>query len=239
MAGVYRACAAALLIAGAAEGKMHRQLEIGTSEKNVAKEYTMQQLPEKLRLIAFQHLNADDRRWWVRDVTASYGKLEVERLFWIIDSEDHSITLAQCRNGEFYLLSGPQGLALSSELLVKAYGNEPWRTLGVEKLGKIIMSWHSDPRAYIATESFFQKQRPVLKSWLTKREKDASALLSVCRDPILTQDGIHWNLDFNAINRRGGVEHWIIKGDATNFMIKDVTITTVKPDGTFNFPDEL
>lgn len=198
----------------------------------------MPQLPEKLRVLAAQYLDANEKSWWVRNVTASYGKLDLEQLYWIIDSKDNSITVAQ-RNGEFAVLNGVQGLTLASELLGKSHGAEPWRTMGVEKLGKAIISWHRDPRSYILTEAFFRKKQAVLKGWLTGREKDPEALRAVCREPIFTFNNGHWILDFNAINRRGGVERWVIQGKTAHFLINEIVVTMVKDDGTFNFPDEL
>jgi hypothetical protein len=208
-------------------------------QTGTTKENTMQQIPEELRSIALQFLNANDKAWWVRDVTRSYGKLDLERLYWIIDSEDKSVTVVQDHNGKFFPLNGDDGLALSGKLLAKTHGEEPWLTMGAEKLGKTIISWYRDPRAHILTETFFSRQQPVLKSWLTGREKDPQALRDLCREPIFTLGGGKWSLDFNAINRHGGVERWIMNGQAAGFTIKTVSATKIKDDGTFNFPDEL
>jgi hypothetical protein len=230
---------AAIVLTLVAKNNTNQNIMTIDNQIYLVKEDIMQHLPDKLRLVALQYLHANYGAWWVRDVTASYGKLDVERLYWIIDSEDNSITIAQLLNGEFSVLSGTRGLALSSQLLSKAYGDEPWRTLGVEKLGKIVVSWYRDSRSYILTEAFFSKQQPVLNSWLTSMEKDPATLHSLCYEPVFALNGDNWMLDFNAINRQGGVEHWVIKGQKIYFMIKEVVVTMVKRDGTFNFPDEL
>lgn len=199
----------------------------------------MHQLPDPLRAIALQYLNNEDSKWWVRNATASYGTLDVAHLYWIIDSTDHSVTVMQDRNGIFSSLAGAQGLSLSGRLLSKAYGEEPWKVIGLEKFGKTIMSWYSDPRAYLLTEQFFSKQQPVLASWLTQREKDPAALKALCREPVLALAGSSWTLKFNAINRRGGVELWAIRGETAPFAINQVDVAMIKENGTFHFPDEL
>ncbi len=239
MTMVKRVFFAVIILTLASEIAMRQQTAVGAGQTYPIKENIMKPIPDKLRSVALQNLNANDKAWWVRDVTHSYGKLDLERLYWIIDSEDKSITVVQGRNEEFFSLNGPEGLALSSKLLAKAYGKEPWIAMGVEKLGKTIMSWYRDPRAYILTEVFFGKQQPVIKSWLTGREKDPASLKAVCREPVFTLSDGNWSLDLNAINRYGGVERWIIQGQTVNFMIKDIFITKVKDEGTFNFPDEL
>lgn len=199
----------------------------------------MQELPEELRSVAGQLLNSDAAHWWVRDVSKSFGSFDVEALYWIIDSEDKSIVVALRHDGSFASLAGAKALPLVSELIRKTFGAEPWLSIGAETLGKTIMAWYSDPRSYLTTPAFFEKQRAVLMSWLTGREKDPRVLQQVCREPILTSVGERWTLDFNAINRRGGIENWVARGTGNPFTITDVNVSVIKEDGSFNFPDEL
>jgi len=199
----------------------------------------MLQLPDSMRSAAISRLNTDTDHWWLRDVTNSYGKLDVELLYWIIDNKDNSIMVALDRTRNAIVLTGPGGLGLASDLLGKAYGGEPWKTLGVSQFAKTIMAWYSDPRSHVTTPAFFDKRKPFLQGWLAGREKSADVLQQVCREPIFSLNAGRWTLDFNAINRRGGIERWLVRGESGSFKISDVNVSIVKEDGTFYFPEEL
>jgi hypothetical protein len=209
------------------------------ADRQDQKDNQMPPLPENMRAIAMKRLSNDAAHWWIRDVTNSYGKLDAELLYWIIDGNDNSIIVVLDRNKNAFALTGREGLGIASDLLGKAYGGEPWQIVGVANFAKTIMAWHSDPRSHVTTPAFFNKQKPVLQSWLSGREKDARALQQVCREPFFTHDSGRWTLDFNAINRRGGIERWIVHGESGNFRITEVSVSTVRTDGTFYFPEEL
>lgn len=199
----------------------------------------MQSLPENVRLVALSQLSPNTDRWWVRNASKRYSKFDMAAIYWIVDEGDRSITIAVDGHEQAMALTGREGLAVVSNLLDKAYGARPWESLGVSKFAETIMALYSDPRSHVTTPAFFEKQRPVLQSWLTGREKEPGALQQVCVEPAFNFDNINWALEFNAINRRGGIERWAVKGRSPDFKITGVAISTVKEDGTFYFPEEM
>lgn len=198
----------------------------------------MPNLPDKLRSAAADYLNRDTAKWWVRDATRSYGNLDVDGLYWLIDSEDRSVMVAE-RRGIWTPLAGSAGLPLAGELLSRAHGSTPWEGMGLDKFAKTLASWYSDPRLHLTNEAFFQRQERVIGSWLAGREKDPAAFRALRREAELKRAGPQWTLDFQTINRRGGIEAWSVQGTAEPFRIDKVNVAPVRPDGTFYFPEEL
>ena len=202
------------------------------------KEHIVAKIPEKLLVAGADYLNRDTAHWWVRDATNSYGKLDLDGLYWLIDSDDRSVMVAE-RRGVWTPLAPPIGLPLASELLARAHGNTPWDKMGLDAFAKTLASWFSDPRLYLTNEAFMRKQERVISSWLAGQERNPDAFRALRREAELKRTGDKWTLEFQAINRKGGVGFWSIEGHAEPFRVERVAVTPVRPDGTFYFPDEL
>src|SRR5829696_8655616 len=95
------------------------------------------------RELAAGVLSPPSTQWWVRDVASSYPWTSTTGMWWIIDSNDESVTIAE-RDGHTRLLSGRQGVPLIGELLREIGREGPLQRFTPRELAQVLMAWHSD-----------------------------------------------------------------------------------------------
>ncbi|MCU0840965.1 MAG: hypothetical protein MUC79_04480 [Thiobacillaceae bacterium] len=198
------------------------------------------QLDRQVIECASERINPPTADWWVRDLSHSYPWLKVDRLLWIIDSKTDASALVLRQGGSCACLNGDRGVEAISRLLSSAtVGIKPGQ-LSAEQLATTIMEWSSDPRGYVLSPDFWAKKQGQLQNWMRGRITDPENLRQMCIAPWLDRrsDG-SWTLKFNAINRFGGVEHWIVKGSSEPFAVTSIDHGVIQENGSYYFPDEL
>lgn len=79
-----------------------------------------------------------------------------------------------------------------------------------------------------------------LSSWLRGTEKDEAAIKKLCRDPEFIFKGNNWKVTFNMFRPGGSVSQFILSGrhdpQANANEILSMSVTTIRPPGTFSYP---
>ena len=202
---------------------------------------TMQRdLTSDLKKAALEKVDPPEDEWWVRDITDSYPWLGEAKLFWIIDSKGQSAMIIGHPDESYECLNQPSKTSRIGEIIRAKLGEVPSEKMSVKNMARLITQWHREPRGHIADQSFLDKNRPVLDSWLTSNAQSVSEIESVCF-PVQYKASANgrWSLLFNYLNHEGGVDQWVIKGTQDEFSIETINISEVRPQGTFFYPDEL
>lgn len=132
-------------------------------------------------------------------------------------------------------LGGPDALARLSELLVTSTGPLP-HGLSPVLYAEAIRQLTFEPRGQIASLAFLAGVTPYLADWLHEDDAPSRArFAAACVDPTLEdRGGGQFALTFHAFDVEGGVERWVVTGDATRFLA--VTRAMLLPQGTFRWP---
>lgn len=132
-------------------------------------------------------------------------------------------------------LNGSDPLPVLSKLLVANTGALPGGLTPVQ-LGQAVRCLTFEPRGEIATPEFLQRLGPYLQRWLRPDNAANRKLFAdQCTGAVLTSPMPgRWTLEFNCFNVRGGVELWMVEGDAT--AVLTAAKTEKLPKGTFFWP---
>ncbi len=196
--------------------------------------------PELAEALA-DRIDGNYRRWWVRNLGRAYPWFNARELLWLIGTGFGGAVVWSDDGSTFRLVDTPDGRSLLAARLTAGSGAvRPWETFGLEPFAKALLALLKDPRWQVMTPSWRAKKERVVEGWLQARERDPEALWRFCADPEITVEGDqNWLLRFNAINHRGGVGHWVARGTLEPFALEPLGVTTLAPDGTFFYPEEL
>ncbi len=146
-----------------------------------------------------------------------------------------------------------KGLPGLSVMLTTSVGELPGEVKPIP-LAEAVRKLSVEPRGYVASQEFLKKHTPYLSSWLMKDTEAARKQFAAqCSDPILAKlqntdkpdtpdnakksdkpDANAWKLTFSYFNPQGGVEKWVVIGDAAH--VASAKKDEALPDGTYRWP---
>ena len=173
-----------------------------------------------------------------------FGRIESEfpwvkqgGILWARTSDFRSALFWVRPDGPDIWLNPPElkGLPGLSFMLSSNVDDLPDKLKPIE-LAEAVRKLAVEPRGYVASQEFLKKHKPYLVNWLPQNNAQQQKLFAdQCQDPILTKgESEKWKLSFKYFNPQGGVEQWIVEGDARH--ISSAKESEALPDKTFYWP---
>jgi len=202
-----------------------------------------EKLPEGLENTVKKVLSSPSDVWWTRNLSESYPWLKGKSLFWIIDGETgESVVALQNDSKTWDILNSPSSLKILSNLLHDHINQIVSSKVDMLKIADVIRELYQDPRGHICDQEFirYNEEMGLLGSFIINDKNDQAKLKSFCKNPDYhSDDNKNWVLDFNVLNRHGGIDTWKVVGYSTPFSIESINIDSILPDNSFYYPDEL
>ncbi|MDH5179610.1 MAG: hypothetical protein OEZ39_14675 [Gammaproteobacteria bacterium] len=199
------------------------------------------QLTDDMLDVIKRYFTSNEVEWWVRDLSASYPFLDGKRLVWVIDGDTNRslLLLQQSKEKWLKLNEEKSSLPVLGDLLRVMHDEISSKKDNIEHFSKLIMELYEEPRGYVCSPDFLEKQSAVLNSFILKDSLGVDELKKSCMTPdYLTGKG-NWHLVFNVINVRGSIQKWHVSGNLNPFSIEDIKRTIIHPNDTFYYPDEF
>ena len=169
---------------------------------------------------------------------AGYQWLTVGSLYWVMGPLDPSRLVAVVGDGKPPILLTGDIVALKEFLALQFNGRLPG-VGALNDVAQLVKDAVVGSGGSIATPEFFASQkRDGLDRWLKGRERDPAQLEKLCSGIRASLKKNEWTLEFNVINRSGGVDVVRAAGTASPLMLRNVSVAVVKARGEFSYPLE-
>jgi hypothetical protein len=191
---------------------------------------SVQQLAAHTLGVPFDHL-------LVGRIESEFPWLKTGGILWARTVDFKSVLFWVRDQGPPIWLNPPElkGLPGLSIMLSQNVGDLPGNIKPVE-LAEAVRKLAVEPRGYVASQEFLKKHTPYLAGWLKEdNQKTRNLFAQQCADPVLDKvEGKPWKLSFAYFNPQGGVEKWVVEGDANH--VASAKKSEGLADGTFRWP---
>jgi hypothetical protein len=170
------------------------------------------------------------------EIRSAFPWLKSGEIIWARNVDFQSVLFWVAAGAEPVRLNGPDGLKALSGLLHTHVGPLP-TGLPAAQLAAAFRQLTIEPRGFVGSREFLQRQEPYLKAWLkSDSPAERRRFRELAPDPLLetSESDETWSLTFNYFNPEGGVEHWKVKGDRVNIL--NAAKRPAARDGTYRWP---
>lgn len=176
------------------------------------------------------------------DITGYFAWIRRFQVYWaVVPDSAKSVVAALQGDSLVTILTAANGLAKLSGLMRSEIGALPGGLPAIQ-LANAVAKLTRSPRGLVGCRALLAPPFPEVKAWTNASKGTQSAMVQErmfrdhCKDPayVYAAGGAQWQVAFSFFHARGGIERWVVTGDAQSITAADDRV--VAGDGSLKWP---